>query len=310
MKNIYIKFSILIPAYKDKFLFDCISSIFDQTYKNFEIIIVDDASPYKISDIINSFSDSRIHYYRNNVGYGGKDVVKNWNECLKHSTGDYVMCIGDDDKLLPNCLSDYMKLIEKYPDLDLYHMRTEIINEDSKVVDLQEARPELESALSMLFHRIRGRKQYIGDFLFRTSTLVANNGFIELPSGCCSDDITAIFAAKDNGVANSYIPGFQYRDNYLTLTRSPNNMRLKYDAFILARQKYKEFLSELTPVLEIDCKYKKIIMKTLDNYINGNLFYCVKVDIKTNGLKSFCYWMKIRKHANLSIFYLINCLLA
>ena len=86
-----MKFSIIIPAYKDLFFKECIDSIFAQTYSNFELIIANDCSPYDIKNIVKQYSDSRIKYYKNEKKYGAVDLVKNWNHCLGHATGDYVI---------------------------------------------------------------------------------------------------------------------------------------------------------------------------------------------------------------------------
>ena len=57
--------SFVLPAYKTMFLCKAIESIIKQTYKNWELIIVDDASPEAISEIVSRYSDIRIHYSRN-----------------------------------------------------------------------------------------------------------------------------------------------------------------------------------------------------------------------------------------------------
>ena len=112
--NNKIRFSILVPAFKRQYLKECLDSIIGQTYQNFEIIVVDDASPYRLEEIVSLYSDNRIKYFRNEIGFGGYDVVKNWNKCLEYASGDYVLCMGDDDMLLPDCLSTYLDLIMKY----------------------------------------------------------------------------------------------------------------------------------------------------------------------------------------------------
>ena len=74
-----MKYSILVPVYKSQYLSECIDSILGQTYEDFELIIVNDASPYPIDDIVRTYSDIRIHYFTNTVGYGAVNVVDNWN---------------------------------------------------------------------------------------------------------------------------------------------------------------------------------------------------------------------------------------
>ena len=212
-----MKFSVTIPAYKAAYLKECIESILAQTYTDFELIIVNDASPEDLTSIIHTFNDPRIHYYINEKNCGAINVVDNWNKCLSYATGDYVICMGDDDKLLPICLEEYKKLIEHHPNLGVYHAWTQIIDENSNIVRIQEKRPEFESVYSMMWGRWSGRIQFIGDFLFDRKILLRNGGFYKLPLAWASDDITAYIAAQNTGIANMQVPGFQYRVNSLTV---------------------------------------------------------------------------------------------
>ena len=190
-----MRFSITIPAYKAKYLRECIESILSQTYSDFELIIVNDASPENLTSIIETFNDSRIKYFINTKNCGAVNVVDNWNKCLAYAKGDYIICMGDDDKLLPTCLEEYDKLINKFPDLGVYHAWTQIIDENSNIVRLQEMRPEFESVYSMMWGRWSGRIQFIGDFLFNRKRLIKNGGFYKLPLAWSSDDISAYIAA-------------------------------------------------------------------------------------------------------------------
>lgn len=82
-----IKFSIIVPCYKDLFLDECINSILAQTYDNFELILVNDGSPYDLDKIIESYRDDRIRYYKREKGLGAKRLVENWNDCVKYAIG-------------------------------------------------------------------------------------------------------------------------------------------------------------------------------------------------------------------------------
>ena len=308
MSETNIKFSIAIPAYKKKFLKECIDSILSQTYQNFEIVIVNDNSPEDLDSVIYLYNHNKIRYYKNKVGYGSYNVVGNWNKCLEYATGDYIICMGDDDKLLPYCLEQYAKLIDKYPTLDIYHTRAEIINEKSQVIDLQEPRPEYESVYSSIWYRWNGRKQFIGDFLFKTDYLRLNGGFYNLPTGCCSDEISVWIAAEKKGIANTLNFGFQYRDNSQTISRNQQNMRDKIQAFKIVKEWYKSFLIRNIPNNHIDEIYRNNIAKNLDGYIYQYYIYCTKVDINQKGIKSIPFWIKNRKQYNLNPFFIISCL--
>lgn len=257
-----ILISILIPAYKAKYLEEAIISVLKQSYKNFELIIVNDASPENLESIVSKFDDLRIKYYTNEKNCGAINVVDNWNICLSKATGEYVMCMGDDDVLSENCLDEYIKLITKYPNLNVYHARTEIINENSQFVRLTEARPEFESVYSLIWHRWRGRSQYIGDFLYRTKNLKLKGGFYKLPLAWGSDDITAYINACDKGIANTQNPIFKYRISSRTITNS-GSIIYKLKAIEEEKIFIEEFIKNLHPSDNLDFIYKKILINDI-----------------------------------------------
>lgn len=289
-----MKFSVLIPAYKEKFLDECISSCISQTYDDYEIIIIDDQSPYNLASIVDKFKDSHIHFYRNERGYGAEHIVDNWNHCLKFATGEYVMCIGDDDKLKPNCLQNYISLISKYPNLDVYHCRMEIIDEQSMVTTIQEDRPETETAFSMIWHFWHGRRQVLGDWLFRTTSLKEKGGFFFLPYGWSSDNITAFELAAEKGVANTKEVGFQYRESSLAITSNNTTEATLYkiDAWKKARIWYSDFLLKNEPHDEIDKIYKSDIEKLFQRYFDRKIIGELTLGIKKSPLSLF-KWLRL-----------------
>ena len=238
------KFSVTIPAYKDRYLKESIDSVLAQTYHNYEVVIVNDASPYDLDSIVSQYNDSRIRYFKNEKNCGAKDVVDNWNICLSHATGDYLICMGDDDNLTPRCLQDFADLIGKYPNLDLYHARSEIIDDDSNFVCVLEERPEWESVYSLIYNP---RNTHLGDWLFKTETLRQNGGFYKLPYGWQSDVISAFIAAASHGVANTKEPGFQYRGNGLSISHDMKSIEDKIEAVRFSIQWRLEFVADKHP---------------------------------------------------------------
>ena len=67
MENILekVKYSFVLPAYKAKYLKEAIDSILGQTYTDFELIIVNDASPEDVDSIVAAYDDKRMQYYKN-----------------------------------------------------------------------------------------------------------------------------------------------------------------------------------------------------------------------------------------------------
>lgn len=89
------KVSICIPNYNyGKYIGQTIQSILNQTYTDFELIIVDDGSTDNSMEVIDSFKDSRIKVYENEKNMG---MTANWNRCVDLATGDYIAIFHSDD---------------------------------------------------------------------------------------------------------------------------------------------------------------------------------------------------------------------
>ncbi len=236
------QFTIAIPAYKSYFLRKAIESVLNQTLVDYELIILNDCSPEPIDDIIGLYKDERIRYYKNNSNVGILNLVDNWNRCLELARGDYFLCMGDDDELLPSCLEQYSRIIRKYPELNVYHGQTLIIDEHNNPICVPFSRPEWESAYELIYFRILGRKQFIGDFVYRTSFLKENNGFYKLPAAWGTDDITAVLAATDKGIANTHEVVFLYRSNPFSISSS-GDIKIKLNAIKQEENWYRDYLT-------------------------------------------------------------------
>jgi hypothetical protein len=89
--------TIGIPTYnRAGFLKDSLGSALSQTYSNIEVVVVDNASTDDTKDVVESFDDCRIKYFRNEKNIGGS---ANFERCLNLSTGEYFSWLQDDDVL-------------------------------------------------------------------------------------------------------------------------------------------------------------------------------------------------------------------
>lgn len=104
--------SVIIPVYNvEKYLNKCITSVVEQTYKNLEIIIVDDGSTDQSPEICDEWKkrDSRIQVVHSSNGGAGKAR----NTALDMATGDYVTFVDSDDYIAPQM---YQVLLEQFYD--------------------------------------------------------------------------------------------------------------------------------------------------------------------------------------------------
>lgn len=283
------KFSITIPAYKGQYLAEAIESILAQTCSDFELIIVDDCSPENLKNIVDKYNDPRIKYYRNAKNCGAENVVDNWNICLNHCTGEYVICMGDDDKLTSDCLDLYNRAIEKYPQNNVFHIQTLIINEKSDIVDIQDGRPEWESELSSIFNKFKGRLQFIGDWLFKVESLKMVGGYIKFPYAWYSDDLTPYVVSQGKGIVNINKFGFQYRSSNHTITSNNNNTEGKIAACNMAFTWLNDYINSSNNH-SYDYIYRRIIIDRLQIIRWQEIRREIIAEIKNKGVVSFVSW--------------------
>lgn len=268
MKDIY--FSIIVPCYKARFLQSCIESILSQTYKNFELILVNDASPEDIDCIVTHFNDKRIHYYKRKKNMGSRRLAENWNECLSYVNGDYVICMGDDDLMKPTCLQGYVDLMAIYPDLNVYHMRSLYIDQKGNSIDIQVGVPQWMSVYELMW--MLTTKHYytiIGDCCYKVSKLRQDGGWYVLPFAWHSDRISLLRASIEGGVASTSKIGFIFRISPYQISNALNVTDEKIRVWISIRKWYDNFLAQI-PANEYDKIFYKIIKENISNFIDDN----------------------------------------
>lgn len=123
------KVSVIIPVYKsEKYIYETLVSVVQQTYKNIEILIVDDESPDNSVKICNRFKDPRIKIIRQkNRGLSGAR-----NKGIDRSTGEYIAFIDSDDIWLPYKLEKHIRHFREQPHLGISFSYSAFIDENSQ----------------------------------------------------------------------------------------------------------------------------------------------------------------------------------
>lgn len=111
------KVSVLMPIYKTKEedLKTAIESILNQTFKDFEFIILNDSPELNyLDDIVNSYNDTRIKYFKNDKNIG---ISPSRNKLLELAKGEYIAIFDHDDISLPERLEKEVRYLDEHPNI-------------------------------------------------------------------------------------------------------------------------------------------------------------------------------------------------
>lgn len=110
--NLQNKVSILIPVFnRGKLIEETVKSALNQTYKNIEIVVVDNKSTDKTWEILQKLAsqDERIKIFQNETNIG---PVRNWKKCIDEASGEYVKILWSDDLIAPAFLEKTVPYLE------------------------------------------------------------------------------------------------------------------------------------------------------------------------------------------------------
>jgi hypothetical protein len=118
--------SVIIPVYSvEKYIATTVQSVLEQTYKNFELLIIDDGSPDRSIEICQQFTDPRIKIIRQ----GNRGVCAARNTGIRHAQGEYLAFLDGDDLWLPEKLEKHIEHLENLPTVGVSFSHSAFINE-------------------------------------------------------------------------------------------------------------------------------------------------------------------------------------
>lgn len=121
--------SVILPAYNaERFLKEAIDSVLEQTYSNFELIIINDGSTDNTDAIIQSYSDPRIVYIKQE----NQGLARALNNGIAKARGNFIARMDADDICMPTRFEKQVKYLQRHPEVSLLSTGTEHINEVGK----------------------------------------------------------------------------------------------------------------------------------------------------------------------------------
>ncbi len=172
---------IVLTYNRVNWLEECLQSFLSQTYQDFRIVVLDNASDQDIEGMIHKLKDSRISLFRNETNLG---VLGNYKKAWEMVDSDFFMIFHDDDCVHPRMLESQMQVFKEVPNAAFVMTGCEIIRDHTKMkaFDLDNALFyevfEDDRALARAY--IAGRKPFgFCSTLYRTSILMGTQSILE-----------------------------------------------------------------------------------------------------------------------------------
>lgn len=124
--------SVVMSVYNGElYIKDAVNSILNQSYKNFEFIIINDASTDKTADFLNSLKDKRIVLLQNKKNLG---LAASLNKGINKSSGEYIARMDADDISKPKRFEKQLNFMKKHPDIDILGTWTALIGKNNQKI--------------------------------------------------------------------------------------------------------------------------------------------------------------------------------
>ncbi len=168
--NNEILVTIGIPVYNsEKFLHQAISSVLNQTYPYFELIITDDGSTDGSVSIVESFNDSRIILLKDNQNKG---ISYRLNQQIQLANGVYFARMDADDIMLPNRIEQQVHFMTENPQIDVVGTAICIIDDYNQILGYRKAshkKTQIETIKGVAFAHpsVLGKTQWFRQHLYK-----------------------------------------------------------------------------------------------------------------------------------------------
>ncbi|MDD4489406.1 MAG: glycosyltransferase family A protein [Paludibacter sp.] len=259
--------SILMPVYNaELYLSEAIQSMLNQTYTDFELIILDDCSTDNSAAVVHAFSDTRIVYHRNEVNSG---LANNLNTGLKLAKGKYIARMDGDDISLPHRLQTQVDFLESHPDIDLCSCAMQMFGADNQLW-IRDRDPEQVKITMMFYSAVLHASS-----VFRRDVFEKNNLYYNQETFPAEDYDLWARAAFYCRMVNLPDVMYLYRMHRTQVTSTDPRSAEK------CREIQIRYLSEALPIL---CE--EVVVSFVDGFISHKIRNITEIkDVKNQYLK-------------------------
>jgi GT2 family glycosyltransferase/tetratricopeptide (TPR) repeat protein len=125
------RLSVCIPFYNgNKYLVEAIRSVLEQSYRDFELLVVNDCSEQDPAPILARFNDARMKLHRNEIRLG---LAGNWNRCVDLARGELICVFHQDDVMRPENLRRKVEMLDRHAGAGLVYSDARVVEADLTV---------------------------------------------------------------------------------------------------------------------------------------------------------------------------------
>lgn len=306
--------SVITPVYnREKYLVRCIESILEQTYSNFEFLIIDDKSSDNTLEIIKNYqlTDSRIKILENDKNLG---ATLSFNRGLDICQGKYIARMDSDDISLSDRLEKQVEIFESWNDLEVLGAGAILIDHNENEIGRRQFPSDFNKIKNILK---TGVPVFDPSVMMRTSTLKEINGFDNRLAP--ADDyhlwLTLFKQKKIISNIDNYLIKYRLHDSNLSKVASREQLRKTFLALKIYNSNFStdEFFNQknsldLTSFEELMIRYwngsetsSEGSIKILKEYFNSKEY-----KLKKNELKILTLLKGLLKKKNFIFFWYLS----
>lgn len=281
--------SVLIPVYNvEAFVKEAVLSICNQTYKNIEIIVVDDCSTDHTYSVVTELvkTDPRIKLFKNEEN---SKIVKTLNFALEQATGDFIARMDGDDVSSPERLEKQLKFLLEHPTYTLIGSHVNTIDANNRLIGKQ----EMPIGDSIINKTIKYASPVLHIWLARREVYNKLNGYREIPG---AEDYDFLLRMHSLGLSFTNLNSFEYsvriRDGNTTSTIGFNQRLMSNYVVELYEMRLKSGKDNFSPA-------------NVQNYISYYSKYKENFD-ESNILLKTAFMAKAHKKIFKMFFFLIR----
>lgn len=221
--------SIIMPSYNTApYIADSIKSVLAQTYSNLELLIVDDCSTDNTDEVVTSFADKRIKYFKNDKNQG---AALTRNKALREAQGEWIAFLDSDDVWMPEKLEKMLSFMKSNNYVFAYH-DFEKIDEESKPLGIYVTGPTVVTKRKMYNY------DYVGCLTFMYSAKVM--GLIQIKDIKKNNDYAILLKLckkADCYLLPENLALYRIRKKSISHDKLSRKLKSHYDLFHLCDEK-------------------------------------------------------------------------